>query len=159
MQSEHARWAGQTPRLAPTSVPLPPTPAPTRPGRRLPAPSFPRRSLQDLRERQTDGRGEHSEGKLFLPVSCQAITDTRTSPGRQLRGSNGSRNKADFFFFFLPGNWLWCVLPYLPPPPPTHNPPSLFFFLRHGPGSGSWKRNKCGKRERKPELNDRMQAT
>lgn len=33
------------------------------------------------------------------------------------------------------------------------------FNTENGPGSGSWKRNKCGKRERKSELNDRMQAT
>lgn len=85
---------------------------------------------------------------------------TRTSSGRQLLGSNPSRIKRDFFF--PSRNWLWCVARPLPSSSqllPSFFFSSFFFFLRHGPGSGSWKRNKCGKRERKSELNDRMQAT
>lgn len=65
-------------------------------------------------------------------------------------------------FFFSSRNWLWCVARPLPSSSqllPSFFSSSFFFFLRHGPGSGSWKRNKCGKRERKSELNDRMQAT
>lgn len=70
------------------------------------------------------------------------------------------QNQAGFFFPLEIG---FGVSPALSPPLLNSSPlfffSSFFFFLRHGPGSGSWKRNKCGKRERKSELNDRMQAT
>lgn len=98
---------------------------------------------------------------IFSLLAPLLRADTPTSLGRQLPGSNGSRIKPDFFFFFFFLEIGIGVFLYVPPPPPTLPPPPFFFFffLRHGPGSGSWKRNKCGKRERKPELNDRMQAT
>lgn len=80
-------------------------------------------------------------------VSSEHAETPGTSPGRQLLGSDGSNDKPDFFFFLEIGFGV-CISPSPLPPP----------FLRHGPASGFWK-NKCGKRERKPELNDRMQAT
>nr|XP_031526844.1 basic proline-rich protein-like [Vicugna pacos] len=84
--------------------------------------------------------------KSLLPALCAR------HPGPPLGASSsaptGPETSRVFFFSF----WKLALVCF---PPPPHPPP----LLRHGPGSGSWKRNKCGKRERKPELNDRMQAT
>lgn len=46
---------------------------------------------------------------LLAPLFAQT---PGTSPGRQLLGSDGSNDKPDFFF--LSGNWPWCVLSSLP---------------------------------------------
>ena len=101
--------------------------------------------------------GETPPSPAHLFIACSSSSrrhpDLPWAPAPRLQRV---QNQAEFFFFFLSGNWRWCVSTSLLPLPHPH---LFFFFLRHGPGSGSWKRNKCGKRERKPELNDRMQAT
>lgn len=99
--------------------------------------------------------------KLLFPRSsfhCLLLSSAQT-PGPPLgAGSSAPTRPATSrisFFFFFPFWKLALACVSLPPSSPALPHP----LLRHGPGSGSWKRNKCGKRERKPELNDRMQAT
>lgn len=92
----------------------------------------------------------------------QSLAELQPGPPLGASSSAPTRPESSGIFFFFPSrNWLWCVA--RPLPSSSQLLPSFFssffFFLRHGPGSGSWKRNKCGKRERKSELNDRMQAT
>lgn len=109
------------------------------------------------------GRRVPAEKVLALPLIFSLLSllpadnpDLLWAPAPRLQPV---QNQAGFFF--PSRNWLWCVA--RPLPSSSQLLPSFFFssffFLRHGPGSGSWKRNKCGKRERKSELNDRMQAT
>lgn len=110
------------------------------------SPSLVRQSLASLCGERGGGKrgkgsrrgGEEAVGEagvqlvklLRLPLIFSLLAplraDTPTSLGRQLPGSNGSRIKPDFFFF-LSGNWRWCVFLYVPPPPPT--PPTFFFFF------------------------------
>jgi hypothetical protein len=111
------------------------------------------------REAGASGESPCSPAHLFI-----ALSPSRRQPGPPLGASSSAPTRPEssgIFFFFPSRNWLWCVA--RPLPSSSQLLPSFFssffFFLRHGPGSGSWKRNKCGKRERKSELNDRMQAT
>ncbi|XP_027697366.1 uncharacterized protein LOC114027495 [Vombatus ursinus] len=109
----------------------------------------------------------HLPGPFNPGANSILQTAPRTSPGRDLvsfKGGQGKKKDIGFSPFFPFWN-LALGYPCLPSPslqhrdllhPPTHLD---FFFFGNGPGSGSWKRNKCGKRERKLELNDRMQAT
>ncbi|VCX04893.1 unnamed protein product, partial [Gulo gulo] len=55
-----------------------------------------------LRWRLDPGDPPRSCGSLPTPRVLSEHAETpRTSPGRQLLGSNGSRKKPDFFFFFF----------------------------------------------------------
>lgn len=111
------------------------------------------------------GRRVPVEKVLALPLIFSLLSLlSRRQPGPPLGASSSAptRPESSGIFFFSSRNWLWCVARPLPSSSqllPSFFSSSFFFFLRHGPGSGSWKRNKCGKRERKSELNDRMQAT
>lgn len=111
------------------------------------------------REAGASGESPRSPAHLFI-----ALSPSRRQPGPPLGASSSAPNRPESsgIFFSFPLEIGFGVSPALSPPPHNSSPlffSSFFFFLRHGPGSGSWKRNKCGKRERKSELNDRMQAT
>lgn len=105
------------------------------------------------------------EKVLALPLIFSLLSLlSRRQPGPPLGASSSAPTRPESSgIFFFPLEIGFGVSPALSPPLLNSSPlffsSSFFFFLRHGPGSGSWKRNKCGKRERKSELNDRMQAT
>ncbi|XP_051658082.1 collagen alpha-1(I) chain-like [Manacus candei] len=93
-----------------------------------------------------------AHGRFPFLISPPQSTPAASPGARPAERSRGAGSSQDFCLSCLCVCWVLFL---------------LFFFLvfiwlsslaGNGRGSGAWRKNKCGEREREPELNDRMRA-